>query len=91
MNGKLPLGMTKTPLGFPAMFGAFLGCAEWAIGSEDVRADYLKATGIDLVRIVPRNGLDAMIDKATGYDPKEAISAFLDWLVVEIWGEEGND
>lgn len=83
----MPLGMAKIPFGYPQMFGDFLGFAQWAIGSEDVRADFLRATGVELTSIIPKNGLEAMIDKATGNDHKAVFSNFLDWLVVEVWGE----
>jgi len=84
----MPLGMTKVPYGYPIMFGDFLGFAEWAIKTDKVLVDFEAATGVSLKSIIPKTGLDAMIDKATGNNHKATFALFLDWLAAEMWGEE---
>ena len=93
MSEKPPLGMTKMPYGWPVMKDAFLGCAQWAIGSKDIWLRYKEDTGkdlADLANLIPRSPIEAMIDKATGHTDNEIV-AFLDWVAVELWGEEEDE
>lgn len=79
--------MTKTPLGWPLMAEAFLGLAHHSIADESVLAAFQLESGLDLKTIIPKAGLDKLIDQATGRT-EEALGKFLDWLVVNQWGEE---
>lgn len=87
---NLPLGMTKIPEGWPLMAQAFIDFALWAVKQEDFLDQFKADIGYDLRRVVPKNGLDRMIDEACGFNGKETFAAFLDWLVVNHWGEEGK-
>lgn len=81
---SLPLGMTKVPLGWPFMAQGFIDFAIWAVGQAPFVDSFRAETG--MAWTPGKNPLDIMIDEATGVD-KAFFSAFLDWLVVNHWGE----
>ncbi len=88
---EMPIqGMTKFPDtgGDPLMMGAFVGCLYWAAGEKDAKERFKAETGYDLDRVLLGKGITAMVDKATGYD-RTVVAAFGDWVVVNVWGEEG--
>jgi hypothetical protein len=66
------------------MAPAWASALHWAIGSDHVRADFEAMTGKKWTP--PRNGLDRMIDEATGAD-KEYIEAFVAWFNEHVWGD----
>lgn len=80
---------TETNLDF--MEAAWLGFVEWAIGAPDVIAQWEKETGRKMAG-PPRTGLDAAIDKATGYDYTEQrakdLEDFVIWATINLWGED---
>lgn len=78
---------TKTPYGWHLMKDAFLSFASYSIGKEEFRADFKKASGCDIKGLIPKNGLEAMIDKATGHTD-DILKKYMDWLIVNCWGEE---
>lgn len=80
----MPLGMSKTPMGWPLMAQAYIDFAMWAISKEEFVQEFEADTGLSYS--VPKTGLDKMIGDSTGYG-KSIISAFLDWLTVNHWGE----
>ena len=81
-------GMKTDPYGLPLMMQAWIDFIRWAIGEKEIRAKFQKETDIHIENLIPRNALDAMIDEATGYDGKEMIVAFCDWVTMEFWGIE---
>ena len=81
----MPLGMSKVPLGWPMMAQAYIDFAMWVFGKTEFLEAFKTETGITFVP--PKNGLERMIDDATGAG-KSFISKFLDWLTVNHWGEE---
>lgn len=69
-----------------AMFGypAWRGFVAWAIKHPDFRAEFTKATGLQWPA-PPKNGFDAMIDKATGVH-ETVREAFVLWVTEHHWG-----
>ena len=76
--------MSLMPDDTPAyMAPAWLGCIGWA-AREDALVDAFRAeTGNNWKPA--RNGMDAMIDVATGAD-WAFIEAFIKWVNVNVWG-----
>lgn len=73
------------PADTPAeMMPAWLGSLSFAIGQEDMLAAFRAHTGMQWVP--PRNGLDRMIDAATGNDGKVFVEAFIKWHNECVWG-----
>lgn len=77
---------TKIPYGWPLMKDAFLDFASYSISQDEVREQFKKDIGYDLHSIIPKNGLEEMIDKATGRT-SDILWQFMDWLIVNQWGE----
>lgn len=88
---QLPIkGMTKVPAGLAILGGGdFVACLFWALGVPEVQARFKADTGLDVTALVGRSGLDKMIDQATGFEA-QTVTAFADWVVVNVWGEEGQ-
>ena len=64
---------------------AWAACLMWAIGEPNVLAQFEADTGLKFTP--PRNGIEAMIDKATGH--QEAITRkFMEWFNKNVWGAE---
>jgi hypothetical protein len=67
------------------MWPAYFGALHWALGAKDVVEAFTIETGIAIS--LPRSGLDAMIDQATGFDPAESfLRAFVPWFNAHVWG-----
>ena len=79
--------MTKIPFGNQEAFFSF---AVYAIDKSEIINQYKDETGVDLNDLVTRTALDKVIDESTGYT-NELMSKFLDWLVINHWGEEDDD
>lgn len=62
---------------------AWVDCLRWASASTEVLDAYEQSGGL-MPRPV-RNGLDAMIDRATGIN-EAAFEAFVAWFNENIWG-----
>jgi hypothetical protein len=77
---------TVEPYGWPLMKDAFFSFVSYAIGEKGFQVEFKKASGHDLNSLIPKNGLEAMIDKATGRT-KQILKEFVDWLIVNYWGE----
>ena len=86
VSEKPPLGMTKTPDGWPEMADAFLGFAHYAIGEPGFIDQYQTDTGKNLYSAIPNAPINQMIDEATGYG-RQAMADFMDWLTINHWGE----
>lgn len=85
---KKPIeGMTKTPLGKDEMAPAWAGCFRWALSEKELRSKFRIETGFDVDHVLKATGINAMIDKATGYQ-KEMVIKFADWVTEKIWGVE---
>jgi hypothetical protein len=59
----------------------------FAIDHEPTVAMFQRETGVKLVS-APRNGLEAMIDAATGAG-EHRMMAFVLWVTKNIWGRDG--
>ena len=72
----------------PIMAAGWLGCVNWAWGKPEIRAQFLKETGLILAPATP---FERMIDKSCGvvYTPNEEIAEkFVAWVNENIWGED---
>ena len=88
MGSTTPLpidGMKVTPFGWPHMAGIWAACLMWAVTEDAIVARFEADTGKKLPPPA-RNGLERMIDEATGVNRDIAV-AFADWVTKEIWGE----
>jgi hypothetical protein len=85
-RAKTPKRPKLMPAGTPDyMAGAWASCLSWAIGKDEMRADFEKETGRHWSP--PRSGLDRAIDEATGAD-RAYIEAFITWFNEHVWGNE---
>lgn len=83
----LPIpGMKSTPYGWPAMAGAYMGLLFFLVSKPEVRAAFKEETGHDLDRVLLGRGIEAMVDKATGYS-NDVVAAFADWVTEFYWGD----
>lgn len=98
---KLNIDAAKTPFEIVPpddtpeyMYDAYFSCFFWAIKFAPILQEFLKDTGLS-IPTPPRNGLDAMIDAATGHNPYEHfVRAFVPWFNRWVWGKmdgEGPD
>lgn len=65
------------------MAPAWLGCIGFAARDAGICATFEAETGKRWTP--PRNGMDAMIDAATGAD-WAYVKAFIEWVNVNVWG-----
>lgn len=70
------------------MAPAWAGCLHWAIGCDEIREAFFEQTGCRWSP--PRNGLDRMIDEATGAD-RAFIEKFVGWFNENVWGDMDHD
>lgn len=66
---------------------AWAAFIRWASQDPEVVAHYREATGRQWPPSSPQSGLEAMIDKATGYQDGAA-EHFVIWATRTLWGEE---
>jgi hypothetical protein len=71
----------------PIMAQAWLGCISWASQHEEICARFAADTGHRVFWKEQRAPINAMIDKATGYE-RTVIDAFVDWVNANLWGED---
>ena len=60
----------------------------FALENKNIQQQFEEATGKKMP-VTARSSMDAMIDKATGYQKKalaEYFEAFTEWATVELWG-----
>lgn len=67
----------------PVMEGAWLAFVQWAIGEEGARAAFERETGAKWSP--PKNGLERMIDEATGH-AESYVADFAEWITRNEWG-----
>lgn len=84
--------MGKTPFAYPdnrdpIWQGAWYSALMWAIGKPEAVAAFEKDTGQRLPT-PPANGLEALIDKATGANEVPYV-AFINWFNENVWGADG--
>lgn len=82
-------GMKTMPYGLPLMFDFWFACCLWAATDPDLQVGFMMDTGYSIQRIIKARGIDALIDKSTGYD-KTVVVAWCDWVTANVWGEEGK-
>jgi hypothetical protein len=80
-------GMKLIPMGMPLMFEAWAGCVGWAVDNQEIREAFRQQTGFKLENLIQRAPIDAMIDKATGYE-QQVLAAFCDYVTEHIWGQQ---
>ena len=72
----------------PIMAGAFSAFMGWAWGQPDAHKAFCEATGT--TRIAPATDpISILVDEATGAQEGYA-TAFIEWLIVNHWGEDGK-
>jgi hypothetical protein len=69
------------------MAAAWIGCLSWASQHDKICAQFTADTGHRVFWMQRRVPLEAMIDKATGYEAT-VINAFVDWVNENLWGED---
>lgn len=67
----------------PLMYGFFINCVRWALGSEMVLAEYRKQTGDKFQPA--KNHIERMIDQATGNE-LAFMQRFSDWVEINLFG-----
>jgi hypothetical protein len=72
----------------PVMASGFTGFLTWIWGQDEAHATFQAQTGARRMP-PPRNGLDRMIDDATGAGDAYT-KAFITWAVKTQWGEAGD-
>jgi hypothetical protein len=78
-------GMHEIPFGLPEMQGAWAGCVSWALSVPELREQFKAETGHDLDALAGAQGLDQMIDEATGRS-RDVLVAWCDWVTTYVWG-----
>lgn len=73
----------KCPEINPIMQGAWAACLSYTITRNDALARFQEDTGLKFCPA--KNGLEAAIDKATGFE-EEFVAKFIDWFNENIWG-----
>lgn len=63
---------------------AFVSLCSYAASDRRFTEAFTKSTGCAI--LVPRTGLDRMIDEATGVDQHACIT-FMRWVASELWGK----
>jgi hypothetical protein len=81
--------MTKTPYGWPMMADGFLGLVHILLAEKNVIQVFESETGVQLSKLANRSPIQEQIDQSTGFE-EETVGAFLDWVVINHWGEEGK-
>lgn len=73
----------------PLMRWAWQDFVAFACEDADMIEQYKAETGI-VIPSRPRNGLEAMIDKATGFDQQtdQIALAYIKWTTTNYWGDE---
>jgi hypothetical protein len=71
------------------MQGAFSAFMNWIWKQDGAHEAHTAATGVSRP-IAAKNGLEAMIDQATGVSDQYAAS-FVQWAIDTQWGVEGRD
>ena len=76
----------------PLMLGTFVGFLLWASAETDFPREWQERTGKRLPT-GPRSPLDAMIDKATGYDKAKdpVVGEFIQAVYEELWAGEPEE
>lgn len=65
------------------MAPAWASCMSWVLGDPDMRVAFEADTGMKF--IPPRNGLERMIDDATGHGDAY-VAEFIRWANENVWG-----
>lgn len=81
--------ITDVYRGDQIMLPAFVSMVSWAFSEPGIRSWYEADTGATLPPS-PRNGLEAMIDEASGVNDAY-VMGFAEWAYVALWGMEEAD
>ncbi|PYE88772.1 hypothetical protein [Phyllobacterium leguminum] len=65
------------------MYPAFMGCVQWALGTDEIIKRYRDETGDKFE--FGKSGIEQMVDQATGAD-FAFFQRFSDWVEREIFG-----
>lgn len=78
--------MIELPNDVPGyMADAWYGCLMWAVGEDEIVAEFSKQTGCPIPS--RKGGIDAMIDRACGLDEVFA-HKFAKWFHENVWGKD---
>ena len=85
------LPLTKTPdySDNPVLSIAFVDFVRFALSDDDMRQAFEADTGESFAPLIKATPLERAIDQATGREA-EILAAFVDWVTVNHWGEEGE-
>jgi len=72
------------------MMGAFVGLVRFALREKEIIDRFKADTGIDLSKLVSKSPIEKMIDTACGHNGRMEIISFVDWVNVNLWGEESG-
>lgn len=72
------------------MEGMWIGLLVWAATKNEIVTSFKEETGLDLPNMINSRGINAMIDKATGYD-RAVVVAWADFVTKHLWGEEERE
>lgn len=72
------------------MAPAWIGLLSHTLQQPEAMEQFRQETGHDIFSVLNARGLEAAVDKATGYD-LTVIGAFGDWVTVNLWGVEGQE
>jgi len=87
---KIPIkGMKIKPYGEDYMFPAWFSCVMAAYEDDEIREQFTKETNTNIKLVIQAVGLNAMVDKTTGFQ-EEAIIEWCDWVTKNVWGEENE-
>lgn len=75
------MGSADADFGYPA----WRGFVTWAFSRPEMQIEFTAQTGMQMPK-PPQSGLDAMIDKATGYPDKHA-EEFVLWISAQYGAE----
>lgn len=70
----------------PVMAAAWAGCVAWAMGQPEFRKQFKEDTGQDLDSLAAAQGIDRMIDEASGRT-KSVMFAWCEWVTSNLWGD----
>ena len=65
--------------------GFWVSLCNYLIQQPEARAAFKADTGLNLEMLISRNPLEAMIDKATGFNDA-TMAAWCDWVTTNHWG-----
>lgn len=88
LDDLCPVSYPDNPAKEAILTYGWLGCVNFAVQDDDVRAAFEKESGLKFPA-AGRMPLDRMIDEATGLEGRQAeyFRAFVLWINENLWGD----